>query len=98
MQNVKSSTGQFQLICLLEGLSLIILLFIAMPLKYYFGQPGLTKIVGMAHGVLFLLYILYTIIFTIKYKWNFKTFALVTVASFIPFGTFYIEKKVLNKL
>lgn len=95
---LKNPTAQFRLICLLEGLSLLILLFIAMPLKYYFGSPGLTKVVGAAHGGLFILYIVYTLFFAIKLSWSIKMIFLVSLASFIPFGTFYVDKKVLNKL
>ncbi|MFC5284766.1 DUF3817 domain-containing protein [Pedobacter alpinus] len=96
--NLKTAIGQFRLTCLLEGLSLLILLFIAMPLKYYFDYPIVVKIVGAAHGGLFVLYIIYTLFFAIKLSWGVKMILLVSLASFIPFGTFYVDKKVLAKI
>ena len=43
---------------LLEGLSFLLLLFIAMPMKYMFDNPVLVKYVGMGHGVLFILFLI----------------------------------------
>jgi len=96
--NLKTAIGQFRLTCLLEGLSLLILLFIAMPLKYYFDYPIVVKIVGAIHGGLFVLYMMYTLYFAFKLNWSLKMIFLVSLASFIPFGTFYIDKKVLDKI
>lgn len=78
-----------------EGISLLVLLFIAMPLKYMLDMPLMVKYVGMAHGILFIVYILLALLLSSKFKWSFSKLALVCLASIIPFGTFYIEKKVL---
>ena len=90
----------FRSISFLEGLSLLILLFIAMPLKYIWDNPEYVKIVGMAHGLLFIAYILFAILIKFKLDWKIKTLIIVFLASVIPFGTFYIDKKYLsiNKL
>ena len=53
----KTSLGRLRVIGWGEGLSFLLLLGIAMPLKYWFGQPGYVRVVGMAHGALFLLYV-----------------------------------------
>jgi integral membrane protein len=52
--------------------------------------------IGMAHGILFIFYIALATLLKIELKWNFKKYFIICIASFIPFGTFYIEKKYLN--
>lgn len=86
-------TNIFKATAFLEGISLLILLFFAMPMKYFFDQPIFVKVVGMAHGILFIIYILLAIMLKIEAKWENKKFLIVCLASVIPFGTFYIEKK-----
>lgn len=87
----------FRGISLLEGLSLLVLLFIAMPLKYIWGNPEYVRVVGMAHGLLFVAYILFAIMTKFELNWKVKTLLIVFAASVIPFGTFYIDKKYLSK-
>lgn len=86
----------FRGISLLEGLSLLILLFIAMPIKYILGDPEYVKHVGMAHGLLFVAYVLFAIMTKFELDWKPKTLLIVFVASVIPFGTFYVDKKYLS--
>lgn len=86
----------FKIIALLEGVSLLLLLFIAMPLKYIWEMPKMVQVVGMAHGILFLAYVALAIMVYNELKWSLKTLAIVMIASIIPFGTFYIEKKYLT--
>lgn len=87
----------FRIIALLEGISYILLLFIATPIKYITGQEMYVKLLGMPHGVLFMAYILIAYLIKDDLKWNTNTFIKVLVASVIPFGTFYIDKKYLKK-
>ncbi|WP_121965069.1 DUF3817 domain-containing protein [Myroides sp. N17-2] len=86
----------FKIVALLEGLSLLALLFIAMPLKYMWQQPEMVRIVGMGHGVLFILYIVMATVLKGDEKWSLKTYGLICIASVIPFGTFVMEKKLLE--
>ena len=88
----------YRLIAFLEGVSYILLLFIAVPIKYLLNEALFVKILGMPHGILFILYILFSIIAKIKYNWNFRKFLVISIASLVPFGTFYIDKKYLTKL
>lgn len=83
----------FKIIAPLEGFSLLALLFIAMPLKYIFDMPQMVKIVGMAHGILFIGYIVLAGMLKIEDGWSWKKFGIVCLASVVPFGTFYIERK-----
>ncbi|NQY30323.1 MAG: DUF3817 domain-containing protein [Flavobacteriaceae bacterium] len=87
----------FRGISLLEGLSLLALLFIAMPLKYVWGNPEYVRVIGMAHGLLFVAYILFAIMTKFELNWKIKTLFIVFAASVIPFGTFYVDKKYLSK-
>jgi len=86
----------FRVISFLEGLSFILLLFIATPIKYYAGNDLFVKILGMPHGILFLIYIVMAFMLKPELKWSSKTFFTVLFASIIPFGTFYIDRKYLN--
>ena len=93
IQLMKKTLALLRLIGLLEGISYLVLLGIAMPLKYYMDQPKMVQIVGMAHGVLFVLYVIVLLIVHLQYKWNIlKTFG-AFIASLVPFGTFYADKK-----
>ena len=82
-------------IAFLEGVSFLVILFITMPLKYYFNQPEWNQHVGMAHGLLFMAYVILVLMAKFEQKWNAKITLLCLIASIIPFGTFYIDKKYL---
>jgi len=84
---------RFRQIGFIEGISYLTLLFIAMPLKYGFDMPMAVKFVGMLHGVLFIAYVILLAMAASKYAWNLKYVGLLFLASLIPFGTFYTDKK-----
>ena len=86
----------FRLISVLEGLSYILLLFFAVPMKYLGENESFVKALGMPHGILFIGYIIVAIMIKFELEWKSKTFFIVLVASIIPFGTFYIDKKYLR--
>ena len=88
----------YRLTSFLEGVSYILLLLIDVPIKYLLNEALFVKILGMPHGILFILYILFSIIAKIKYNWNFRKILVISIASLVPFGTFYIDKKYLTKL
>jgi len=86
----------FKLIALLEGTSLLLLLGFAMPMKYFFQEPIFVKTIGMAHGLLFIAYLILAVMQKIASNWSLKTLAIVGIASVLPFGTFYVDKKYLK--
>lgn len=88
---------RFRLIAFIEGVSFLVLLFIAMPLKYWAGLPLAVRVVGMAHGVLFLLFILSLLDVMIRCRWSFIRVALIFLSSLIPFGTFVVDYYWLRK-
>src|SRR5687768_12994145 len=89
----QTTLDRFRKIALVEGISLLVLLFIAMPLKYFADSPAMVKYVGWAHGILFVLYMLFLLLVWIKYKWSFGKVVIAFLASLIPFGTFLFEKR-----
>jgi integral membrane protein len=97
--NFSSSLGRLRLVGMLEGISFLLLLGVAMPLKYLAGQPEAVRVVGMAHGVLFLAYIAAIIQAQLEYEgWPWRRSGLVLLASFLPFGPFVVDRKVLRGL
>lgn len=84
---------KFRLVALLEGISFIVLLFIAMPIKYMLGEPLVVKFVGMTHGGLFLLFLYLLFVTAKEYKWKLSFISMAFIASLLPFGTFYLDKK-----
>ena len=83
----------FRWIARLEGISFLLLLGIAMPLKYLAGIPEAVRIVGMAHGLLFLIYILTANYVAMELKWTKKVWLLSYVAAVVPLGTFIFERR-----
>ncbi|MEJ6524338.1 MAG: DUF3817 domain-containing protein [Opitutales bacterium] len=82
---------------IIEGISYLILLVIAMPMKYFMGLPLAVKFVGMTHGVLFVVYCSLLTLCMQRFKWSFGFGLYLFIATLIPFGTFVTDKK-LNKL
>lgn len=95
MQSEQKVIKQFKLISAGEGLSFLILLFIAMPLKYLFDFPLAVKVFGMVHGVLFVGYVIYLLVLVQTLHWPVVKGLVAFIASFIPFGTFIVNKKML---
>ena len=86
----------FRVVSFLEGTSYLLLLFVAVPIKYWMDDPQYVKLLGMPHGLLFVTYLVITFLIKPELKWNNKTFGVVILASVIPFGTFYVDKKYLR--
>jgi integral membrane protein len=85
----------FKWISILEGISFLVLLLIAMPLKYIWNAPEMVRLVGSAHGFLFIAYILGAFFLFRPLGWDLKTLLIICVSSVIPLGPFYVEKKYL---
>lgn len=75
-----------------EGVSFLVLLLIAMPLKYLAHMQMPVRIIGMAHGVLFIAFCILLLMASIKYKWSVKMTIIGFLLSFLPFGTFYLDR------
>jgi integral membrane protein len=86
----------FRIIAFLEGVSYLLLLFVAVPIKYNLGDPTYVKLLGMPHGLLFVGYIVFSYLLKDDENWNGKDFGIVMLASVLPFGTFYVDWKYLR--
>lgn len=86
----------FRIISVIEGISLIALFFIAMPAKYYFDYPDLVPFVGMAHGLLWLLYVVTSLSASHQEKWSVFFWLLILVLSVVPLG-FVIAESLIKK-
>lgn len=90
-----TSVKTFKIISTLEAISFLVLLGIAMPLKYIWDMPQYVQVVGMAHGILFILYIAGAYVMYQKLNWSFQTLGIVILCSILPLGPFYAERKYL---
>ena len=88
--------ARLRAISILEGASLLLLLGVAMPLKYLAHEPAAVRVVGLIHGVLFVAYVLLLIQNTIERRWSAGKFGLGLVLSVLPFGTFYAERRLFQ--
>jgi integral membrane protein len=82
----------YRRIAIIEGISYLILLFIAMPIKYILDISEPVKYFGWIHGVLFLVYMVILIIASIKYRWSLKRIAIYLIGSVLPFVPFILDK------
>ena len=99
MKNLLTTkVGRLRLIGFLEGVSLLVLLGIAVPLKYAYANPSLVKAIGPVHGLLFLLFVLNTLQVGVEQRWKFATTWKVLLACVVPFGTFYIDRRILSQI
>jgi len=94
-----TNIGRLRILGFLEGVSLLALIFIGIPMKHFFNYPEFNKILGPIHGAIFLLFLFNTLSVGVEQYWKFKeTTWKVILACFIPFGTFYIDKKILSTI
>jgi integral membrane protein len=94
---INSSLGRLRIIAFVEGVSFLILLFIAMPLKYMWGQPNAVRSFGSLHGLLFVLYVLYVFLCKAEYGWSNRKALILLAISVVPFGNFYADKHYLRE-
>ena len=91
----KSALGRLRIVAFLEGCSYLLLGF-TMILKYKFSMPLPNYIVGLAHGFLFVLYIILLFQVAFLHRWNLLKMFFAFIASLVPFGTFYADKKLFR--
>lgn len=94
---LKTQLGRLRVLAFTEGVSFLVLLGVGMPLKYAFGMPLPNRIIGMAHGLLFVLYVLLVIQYAIEFSWGWRKTSLALLASIIPFGTFWADVRLFRE-
>jgi integral membrane protein len=85
----------FRKVAFWEGISFLVLLLIAMPLKYVWGYPLAVRIVGTLHGILFLVYL--AVLLSVSGTLGGKRVFIAFLAAVIPFGTFWLESKLRTR-
>ncbi|MES2566098.1 MAG: DUF3817 domain-containing protein [Bacteroidota bacterium] len=93
MEN-SSITKWFLLVGKIEGYSYLLLLFIAMPLKYFYNTPEYVRPLGSIHGALFVAFMILLALMFFKVKLSFKNSVIAFLLSLIPFGTFFLKRLV----
>ena len=81
-----------------EAISYLLLLGLAMPLKYLFGQPLGVQLVGMAHGLMWILYVFLAIAGFVLKQWSVQTAILLIIASLLPFGPFIADRRLMRAI
>jgi integral membrane protein len=81
-----------RLIAFTEGVSFLVLLLVAMPLKYLAGLPLAVRIVGMIHGVLFIVFVVVLVWVSIARRWPVRRWLLAFVSSIVPFGMLFFDR------
>jgi len=90
---LRTPVGRFRLLGLTEGVSFLLLLGVAMPLKYVAGLPEAVQVVGTVHGALFLLYVLAAVNLAILMRWSLTWLVGAFIAAVVPFGTFVLDAR-----
>ena len=90
---IGSTLGRLRLVGLLEGVSFLLLLGIAMPLKYLAGMPLAVRVLGIVHGVLFVAFVLLVFEAMGSLRWSLKQVGLALLASLLPFGTLLLDRR-----
>jgi integral membrane protein len=88
---LKTSIGRLRAIGLVEGVSFLVLLGVAMPLKYFAGMPQAVKVVGWIHGLLFMAFCMVLLQTRLDARWNAWRTVTILVAALVPFGPFIID-------
>jgi integral membrane protein len=93
---MKTKIGWLRVVAFLEGVSFLLLLGIAMPLKYVWGMPEYVRAVGMAHGLLFMAFLGLVAVVGASDDWSPRKYLLAFLASVLPFGTFWADVKLFR--
>ena len=94
---LKTALGRLRIVAFMEGCSFLLLGF-TMILKYKFSMPQPNYIVGLAHGILFVLYIFLLLQVSFLHRCSIFKMFMAFIASLIPFGTFYADKVLFREL
>ncbi len=89
---------QFRVVALAEGVSYVVLVFVAMPLKYFADAPLAVRIVGALHGALFVLFVVTLLRAASDRRWPLLRWAVAFASSLVPFGTFVFDRSLRKEM
>jgi integral membrane protein len=87
-----------RLVGILEGVSLLALVFIAMPLKHIFHMPMAVRVVGMIHGLLFLVFLVALFRASLEREWSLRLSLTIFIAAVLPFGFLFVDRRLKSEL
>lgn len=93
---LQTSLGRLRVLGFIEGVSFLVILLVTMPLKYVWAMPEPNKIFGIVHGLLFVFYVLAVVQIKVEQDWKMSKMGLALLASIVPFGTFWADKKLFR--
>jgi integral membrane protein len=96
--SIETALRNYRIAAWVTGVGLLILVFIAMPLKYLFGQPGLVAIVGVTHGFLYMVYIVCTLLLAERCRWKPLDALVILIAGTVPLASFLAERRVTSRV
>jgi integral membrane protein len=96
--SIETALRNYRVAAWITGVGLLVLVLVAMPLKYFFGQPQLVAIVGMTHGFLYMAYIVLTLLLAERCRWKPLDALLILVAGTVPFASFVAERRVTQRV
>jgi integral membrane protein len=96
--SIETALRNYRVIAWVTGVGLLVLVLVAMPLKYFFGQPQLVALVGMTHGFLYMIYIVCTLLLAERCRWKPLDALLILVAGTVPFASFVAERRVTHRV
>ena len=89
---------RYRAMAYVTGTLLVLLVFVAVPLKYWAGHPGPTSVLGAAHGFVFIVYLIAAFDLGLRRRWDLVRFGLVLVGGLIPFLAFYMERRITGEI
>lgn len=96
--SVETALRSYRVTAWVTGIGLVVLVFVAMPLKYFFGRPELVSVVGVMHGFFYMAYLLTTLILAERSRWKPLDALVVAAAGTIPIASFVAERRVTARV
>ncbi|HEY0815299.1 MAG TPA: DUF3817 domain-containing protein [Pseudonocardia sp.] len=96
--NIEIFLRAYRVMAWVTGVGLVILVFVAMPLKYFFGQPMLVSVVGMLHGFFYMAYIVCTLVLAERCRWRPLDALVILLCGTIPLASFFAERRVTARV
>lgn len=96
--SIDTALRNYRVIAWVTGIGLLVLVLVAMPLKYVFGQPTLVAIVGVTHGFLYMIYIVCTLLLAERCRWKPLDALVILIAGTVPFASFFAERRVTARV
>jgi integral membrane protein len=96
--SIATALRNYRVAAWVTGTGLLVLVFIAMPLKYFFGEPRPVALVGMLHGFLYMAYIVCTLILAERCRWRPLDALVILLAGTIPIASFVAERQVTRRV